>query len=106
MYLHAITIADIASADGKHIFAAAGKCCQCNVLRKQIICPGLEQEVPLMAWVFADHTTFFFVDMLLKAGRVHKIGGAPWQYVQLEYTWQMESIFWSYQSHLVSEREL
>lgn len=45
-YLHAITIVDIASADGEHISAAAWKLCQTNGLHKQIIWPCLEEEVP------------------------------------------------------------
>ena len=50
MHLHAITITDIVSADGQHISEASWKLRQSNGLRKQIIWPSLEEEVP-HSWI-------------------------------------------------------
>jgi len=50
MHLRAITIADIATADGKRISAAAWKCRQGNGLREQILWPRSEEVVP-SSWI-------------------------------------------------------
>ena len=50
MHLHAITIADIATADRKRISAVAWRCQQGNGLREQILWPGSEEAVP-HSWI-------------------------------------------------------
>lgn len=59
MHLHAITIADIATADRKRISAAAWKCQQGNGLREQFLWPGLEEAVP-PSWIALWKTALQF----------------------------------------------